>query len=34
MKAMGKVIAAVRKAGPTADGGQIAALPVKAALAG
>ncbi len=34
MKAMGKVIAAVRaKAGPTADGGQIAAL-VKAALAG
>lgn len=34
MKAMGKVIAAVRaKAGPTADGAQIAAL-VKAALAG
>jgi len=34
MKAMGMVIAAVRaKAGPTADGGQIAAL-VKAALAG
>lgn len=34
MKAMGKVIAAVRaKAGPTADGAQIAAM-VKAALAG
>lgn len=34
MKAMGKVVAAVRaKAGPTADGAKIAAL-VKAALAG
>ena len=33
MKAMGRVVSAVRaKAGPTADGGQIAAL-VKAALA-
>ena len=34
MKAMGKVVSAVRaKAGPTADGGKIAAM-VKAALAG